>query len=833
MIYPQNFEEKLGVDHIRLQLKQLCAGPLGQGWVDRLAFNTNHAQVVKLLAQTHEMSQLLSAADVIPNSHFYDMGLSFRKAEIENSWLEEEEWFQLRQMIEVALSISRHIAVAESEAYPELKALLSLVQIEKGVINRIDHTIDDKGRVRDSASTELSRIRRELHNLQTTLRRKLDSMLRELKGKDMVPEGAEFTIRNGRLVIPLLAEHKRKVKGFIHDESHTGQTVFIEPAEVLEMNNEIRELGFAERREIIKILVQLTDFVRPMIPALRRMSTFLGLIDFIRAKARWAQLVNALVPEVTKKPQIQWQAARHPILQQSLAKAGRSIVPNDVTLTEEEHMMVISGPNAGGKSVILKTIGLLQYLLQCGLPIPVGEGSQAGMFNELFIDIGDEQSLENDLSTYSSHLGHMRHFLKFADKRTLLLIDEFGTGTDPAYGGAIAQAVLAQLVRQLAFGVVTTHYSNLKEFADQTPGIKNASMRFDTENLIPKFQLAMGKPGSSYAIQIGTRIGLPNAVIEEAKRHVGLKQVKVDDLLVNLEAERQRLQTLSAEAAAKDQKLAKTLKDYEDLKSFLENNSKMMMNQAKQEAKLLLKKANAQIEETIRLIKESQADKEKTKDARTLLEELRNELQLETVTPAVAPPPSIAKKVTVQAPPKGVARVVNITTGKPLIPKADLEVPKEIKVGTYVELTESGTVGEVLAIKNKDAEVRMGQLKSYIKLSKLNPISTGEFKSRSGQELEIPSISMKGIDLNDRMANFSYNLDIRGERGEEAIAKLNQFMDDALMLGVKEIRVVHGKGDGILRRLVRDQLQHFRQVSRMEDEHADRGGAGVTIVYMR
>lgn len=802
MLYPNTIEQKLGFDKLRALLNEACISPLGRSFVEKIRFSDNFGMVEKLVSQTAEMKRVMEIGEDFPSQNYIDATPYLKRASIEGMLLTLEEFSDLKASLQTIRLCLRFFANQEPEAFPLLSEYAKVIRVDKTITDAIDRIIDDRGQIRDTASPELARIRRKLISEQAGIRKKLDTMLRTAKNSGWINEDVSLTVRNGRMVIPLAAEHKRKLKGFIHDESSTGQTVFIEPTDVFESNNEIRELEYEERREINRILMQLTDQLRPFVPDLQKAYSFLGLMDFLRAKAKIAIQMNAINPTFVNKQFIEWKDARHPLLHLSFQKQGKSVVPLNITLHEQQRILIVSGPNAGGKSVALKTVGLIQYMHQCGLLVPMADGSSIGFFQNIFIDIGDEQSLENDLSTYSSHLTNMRHFLTMANKRTLFLIDEFGTGTEPGLGGAIAEAILEDLTKSGAYGVINTHYTNLKVLADKTDGLVNGAMRFDGENLEPIYQLEIGRPGSSFAFEIASKIGLPKAVINRAKEKLGTQQVNFEKLLKELDIERKVFAEKNIELGIKERKAAQQLSEYTRLRSDIENNEKRLVNDAKQKAKNLLADANQLIENTIREIKENKAEKEKTKTVRTQLETFgKKNLKLEEVEER----PS----------------------------QDDVFEPEDgaIAVGSYVRIVGQTAIGEVLALKGKDAEIRIGDLKSNIKLNRLEKVSNKTYKVATGEK-KLRTTS-KGVDLNERMLNFSFNLDIRGKRGEEALGVLDSFMDNAIMLGYDELRVVHGKGDGILRTLVRNHLRGYSHVAGMQDEHPDRGGAGVTIVKLK
>ncbi len=804
MLYPNTLETKLGFDTIRERLKEACISPLGQDYVEKIRFTDNLQLIDKLLRQTTEFKQIVQYEPDFPNSNYLDVRSQLNRARVEGLALTEAEFFDLKLVLRTVQDCLRFLTKREDNNFPFLRELAGPVGVDKKIPDSLERVIDDRGNVRDSASPELASIRRRIISEQANLRKRLDSILRQARQNGWIPDDLSLTIRGGRLVIPIAAEHKRKIKGFIHDESQTGQTVFIEPAEVFDANNEVRELEYEERREIYRILLALTDQIRPHLEELKKAINFLAQIDFIRAKAKLAIQLNAVMPKLQERPLIDWTDTRHPLLYLSFNRQGKAVIPLSVRLDQQDRILIISGPNAGGKSVALKTLGLVQYMLQCGLLVPMNEYSEMGIFQNLFIDIGDEQSLENDLSTYSSHLTAMKQFLIGANKRTLFLIDEFGTGTEPGLGGAIAESILEDLNKSGAYGVVNTHYTNLKVMADKTAGLINGAMRFDGEHLEPLYQLEIGRPGSSFAFEIAQKIGLPKGVIDRAKEKLGNQQVSFEKLLKELDIEKRVFSEKNLEISINQRKVAQQLAEYTALKTRLDNEQKKLINDAKQKAKTLVQEANQRIENTIREIKENKAEREPTKLVRQELERFE---QLE-----LKPEPVVAET------PRSVEEEFENDGGA-------------ITVGSYVRVAGQSTIGEVLALRGKDAEIRIGDLKSNVKLNRLEKVSKKTFKAATDVRDDRPR--SQGIDMNEKMQNFSFNLDIRGKRGEEAIGEVDRFFDDALMLGYPELRIVHGKGDGILRTLVRNHLRGYKQVGKMEDEHADRGGAGVTIVKIK
>lgn len=795
MLYPPNLDQKINFVKIKDLLKVECTSSLGQDYVDKVAFSSDYNLVQRLLDQTEEFRQILIAGEVFPNSNFTNLFPFLEKAKLEGAFLDQEEFYEVKLALQTLRGCVTFFQNHE-EKYPTLSALLGLLlDLDMNLLKAIDLIIDEKGKIRSNASKELQLIRTQLLYEEGRLRKVMERIFKEARAKGLTPEDASMTIRGGRMVIPVAAENKRKLRGFIHDESATGQTVFMEPEEALDINNEIRDLEYMERREIIRILMRLTDQLRPAIPALRKATNFLGLMDFIRAKAKFAQKTDSCKPELVKERTLSWTGARHPILEMALKSQGKKIVPIEIKLGGHERLLVISGPNAGGKSVTLKTVALLQYMLQCGLLIPVHPDSKSSLFDNFFIDIGDEQNLENDLSTYSSHLMSMKHFTQFANKKTILFIDEFGTGTEPQFGGAIAESILLSLNKLGAFGVVTTHYGNLKQVANKNQGLVNGAMRYDVDRLEPIYQLEIGKPGSSFALEIASKIGLSKDILAYAKEQIGEERVRYDRLLTQLENEKNQYSGLLRDVKEKDRLLQVRLKEYNQLKETLELTKKKYIQEAKLEAKFLLDQTNKKIEATIREIREGNAAKEVTKQVRQELEEFKKE---------VKPEKTVVKDPEIQ-----------VIGGK-------------IDPGDWVRLKDNGAVAQVVGIKNKDVEITIGDLKSNVKLSRLEKISKTEVKK------EQKALAYRGnYNTNSKMMDFSPNLDLRGKRGEEILALIQTFIDEGYMLGVKNLRIVHGKGDGILREITRNLLRSMPPVGKMEDEHADRGGAGVTLVTLK
>ncbi len=797
MLFPEHLEEKLGFDEIRQYLTEACCGEAGAKCVEQMRFSASPDQIRKFCNQAAEFIYILTSGNNLAFEQYQPVDKYYERIRVEGAFLEPESFHAIRMVLNLVLR-SHDFLMARQSEFPLLSSLIEKVYPDRNLVPAIDRCIDEKGEMRDNASSELSRIRREIYKQEQKARTMLTKIMGSSRKAGYVPDEASLTIRSGRLVIPVKAEYKRVLKGFIHDESATGSLVYIEPAEILEINNEIRDLEYQQKREIIRILTSLTDQFRPHLDMLKLAYEILGKLDFIRAKAKLAISMEAITPEITNTREISWINARHPLLERTLAKQQKKIVPLSINLHHQQRILVISGPNAGGKSVCLKTVGLLQYMLQCGLAIPVQEGSKSGVFKDMFIDIGDEQSIESDLSTYSSHLIHMRHFVMHATKHSLFLIDEFGTGTDPQFGGAIAAAILEALHKGNAYGLVTTHYSNLKKLADSTPGMANGRMRFDVGRLEPLYELESGKPGSSFALEIAHKIGLPKEIIANARAMIGTDQIELDRLLNDLEKEKQMLESSNKAAQEQKEKLSKTLSAYEQLKSTLETEKQAIIRHAKLEAKQLLTQSNQRIEATIREIKEVQAEKNRTRQLREELKEIEREVAIDDT------------KVGRQD-------------------EAPEVILGEIATGDFVRLIGQETVGEVVKLSKNQAEVVFGGIKTNIKVNRLERISA----TTARKEIRSKGTRIGGIDINTKKSEYSSELDLRGKRAEEVHSLLNSFIDSAILFGMPSVRILHGKGNGVIRQVVREQLKQFKEISKLEDEHADRGGAGITIVSLR
>ncbi len=827
MIYPENFEQKIDFVRVREAVKGCCLGEVGRWLTDKMRFMPKAADVRNRLAEVSEFIQLLQSQVDFPTDYFFDLRPLFDKMRVEGSFAEAEEIFNLYRSLSTVKAITRFFAKEENtERYPSLSAIAANVVVHTFVTDSIEHIMSRQGQIRDSASPELAAIRRELAEKQGAASKLIRRIIADAQQEGWVEPDATLAVRDGRLVIPIAASQKRRIMGIIHDESATGKTCYVEPAPVVEINNALLELESAERREIIRILRTLTDNLRPYTDDLDDALMFLGITDFIRAKARYALQIGAAVPHLADKPLIDWRDARHPILQEAFREAGRTLVPLNIALDEASRILVISGPNAGGKSVCLKTVGLLQYMLQCGLPVPMEPTSHAGIFTNLFIDIGDEQSIDNDLSTYSSHLLNMKHFVRNADDRTLILIDEFGTGTEPMLGGAIAEAILDRLNQAKVFGVITTHYTNLKHFAAGHDGIVNGAMLYDTNRMEPMFVMEMGKPGSSFAFEIAYKIGLPQDVIDDARSKVGEEHLNFDKHLREIARDKYYWERKRENIRKIERRLEEMMetekRELDETKRF----RKELMTKSKDDAKRLLADSNRLIENTIRQIRESQAEKEKTKQARQQFDEAR-----QAVEQTSDDEERILQKIK-----KLKERENRVRTSKTKqdaqLKAADVveERQRDFTIGMPVRIEGQTTVGEIMELNGKNAVVAFDNLYMNVEISRLQHLTDDE-KKKLRKSVRQGSLQ-QSYELNQRRLSFKPGLDVRGMRAEEAVSRVAAFIDEAVMVGVFEVKILHGKGNGILRNVVREYLQTVDVVTSVRDEHVDFGGAGITVVEL-
>lgn len=800
MIYPQNIEQKIDFQVIRDGLKGCCMSSLGKERVDAMQWLTHYHMVCDLLSRVREMMALLSdPALAFPHGEIYDLREALSRIRIEGLFMDEAELFSLRKVLDYAAQLERFFATLDKVKYPLLScesgvgrpnSLESRVGSPKSnigfLIASIDAILDRYGKMRDNASPELARIRKEISASQGSVSRALNAILRQAQAEGILDKDASPTMREGRLVLPVPPAYKRKIGGIVHDESATGKTVFIEPQQVVEANNRIRELEGEERRERIRILLEITAKLRPEVPQILETENYLGEVDFLRAKALFAIDMHAIVPELSKHPMIDWREAYHPVLLLNFRRQGKTVVPLTIRLTDNR-ILVISGPNAGGKSVCLKTVAMLQYMIQCGLPVPMNEASKMGFFKQLLMDIGDEQSIEDDLSTYSSHLRNMKHFVRYADTHTLLLIDEFGTGTEPMIGGAIAEAVLSQLNEQRAFGVVTTHYGNLKHLAERTEGIINGAMLYDRGQLKPLFQLSIGQAGSSFAVEIARQIGLPETIIQRATDIVGEEHIDYDKHLQDIARDKRYWENKRQNIRQREKHLEEKIAHYEEQMAGIKAKKRAIIEEANAEAADLLRKSNATIERTIREIKEAKAEKKATQAARQKVECLKTKVERQAGKTSPTSKTSPTTQSTKQP------KVLRDLSDLKILTKNPAKLIQETKLPSL-----QGGAGGRLVSSNVTDELRRKKL------------------------------------------SFNRELDIRGLRVDEALEILIAYIDDALMVNAEQVSILHGTGTGALKQVVRDYLAE-RQISMrrlksgdivFHDGDPDRGGAGITIVEL-
>ncbi len=836
MIYPKTFEYKIGFDEIRTLLKGRCLSTLGKDQIDEMGVSANAGEINEWLSQVREFKRLQEEAEQFPLQYFFDVRASVSRLRLEGTHLEENELFDLRRSLETIGGIVKYLNAGEGDdyPYPALHRLAENIMTFPKLVQGIDRILDKFGKIKDTASTNLGDIRRELAKTEGSISRALYSILRSAQSEGLLDKDVAPAIRDGRLVIPVAPGLKRKIKGIVHDESASGKTVFIEPAEVVEANNRIRELEAEERREIIRILTDFSKEIRPFVNDILESYRFLGKIDMIRAKSEFSRLSHGIEPVVEPYPHIDWVQAVHPLLQLSLEKQGKQVVPLDIMLTSNRRILIISGPNAGGKSVCLKTTGLLQYMLQCGLSIPVSERSKAGIFKNILIDIGDEQSIENDLSTYSSHLLNMKNMMKAADDETLILIDEFGTGTEPQIGGAIAESVLNRFCDKKAWGVITTHYQNLKHFADTHVGVVNGAMLYDRKEMRALFQLQIGQPGSSFAIEIARKIGLPELVIQQASDIVGKDYVQSDKYLQDIIRDKRYWENKRQNIHQHEKSMQQTIARYEAEIKDLELQRKDILRKAKEHAEELLKESNKRIENVIREIRESQAEKEKTKKIREELNAFKQDI---CDVDSMANDEMIARKIRqIQERKERKEKRKKEKAEKKLtevgLPNGDKDTSgaspeATLAVGDTVRIKGLSSVGKVEWIEGKMAMVIFGDMRTKMRAERLER-ATAPKKEEPKTYVTVGRQTRETID--NKKLNFKQDIDVRGMRGDEALNAVTYFIDDAILVGMARVRILHGTGTGVLRQLIRQYLATVPNVAHLSDEHVQFGGSGITVV---
>ncbi len=829
LIYPEQFEVKIGFDRIRELIKSHCLFDPGKERVGEMGFTTDHETILRELKLTEEFCEIVRNEDEFPIHHFVDNREALKKAEVEGAYLLTEEVVGMVKSLDSIRAILHFFKSDEEEKYPALGDLCKPVKIFPFVHDRIQKILNKHGKIRDNASSALHHIRRSQQEKQGAVSKKLNQVMGKAQREGWVDADAAPTYRNDRPVIPVMAGNKRKMGGLIHDESATGKTVFIEPAEVVELSNEIKELEYAERREIIQILIEFTSDIRPYIPDLLLSQEFLTTIDFIRAKALFAIRVEAVRPQLKSDQEFDWREAKHPLLYLAHKAEHKEVVPLSFHLSGKNRILLISGPNAGGKSVCLKTIGLLQYMVQCGLLVPCKKESVFGLFAGLFIDIGDEQSIDNDLSTYSSHLLNMKYFVKHAAADTLILIDEFGTGTEPMLGGAIAESILDELNQSGTCGIITTHYTNLKHYATSAEGIVNGAMLFDNQKMQPLYQLQVGKPGSSFAFEIARKIGLPERVLSNASEKVGQDHIDFDKHLREIVRDKKYWEGKRQKIRQSEKKLEELMARYEKELQESEKQRKAIVKEAKVKADAMLSGANKKIEQTIREIKEAEAEKERTKEVRQDLESFKENIEIDKGKEEL----QVEKRLTEirQRGSELEARRPDLRhrSKKTMAQKQEKEDP-EIRLGDMVRIIGQDMPGEVLEIRGKNCIVVFGMIKTNTKLDQLEKIraeEAGRFRIKDKSKVELGD-----WDVASRRVNFRPDIDLRGKRADEAIEIVVDFVDEAIMVSARELRILHGKGNGILRQLIREYLHTVDLVEWYGDENMERGGSGITVVRL-
>lgn len=826
MIYPATFEQKIGFDRLREQIAALCSMRAARERLAAEGFSTSAWEIGQRLALADEMRLLLEMERDFPGGDYPDIDFLVAKLRVEGSFLDVEEVMTLHGALSALGGVVSFIRV-RGEHYPTLFALTRDIAAFPEIVQRIETILDRFGNVRDNASPALLQVRRAIREREGQAAKRLQAVLSSAKGAGIVDADAQISIRDGRAVIPVSAANKRKLNGFIHDESATGKTFYVEPVEVVEINNELRELEYAERREIVRILSEFTDAIRPDTESIAVSGDYLARIDLLRAKGRWASENGCVKPILSTDDRLVLRNARHPLLQQTLRAAGREIVPLDLQLDRRKHILVISGPNAGGKSVCLKTTGIVQYMFQCGFLVPASENSELPVFRSLFIDIGDEQSIDNDLSTYSSHLLNMKHMLAGASDRTLVLIDEFGSGTEPTIGGAIAEAILEKLLEKGCYGVITTHYANIKYYASNTEGIANGAMQFDVQHIRPLFRLEMGKPGSSFAVEIARKIGLPEEIIRAASEKAGSDHINIERQLREIARDKHYWEQKRDRIRLTDRKVEELEQTYSEQLAGIRAERQEILRRAKQEAQQLIADANRQIENTIRTIREAQAEKELTRLARRELEDFR-EQQVDSAD-AAERDAAVSREIEriERRRQRRAERKAREGAAPAAAPAPEAEKPREVVEGSKVRMEGQDMVGVVQSVKGNRAQVAFGQILTTVDRRRLQVVSNSEYREATRP---VAPRTVVSADISARKLRFRDHIDVRGMRAAEALEQVQDFIDDALMVGVSTVSILHGKGTGALKEEIRRYLRSVPEVASAVDEHADRGGAGITIV---
>lgn len=821
MIYPSDFESKIGFLHVRDLISEKCISSMGKNEVSNMFFTSEEDAIISRLECVKEMMFILKQDLPIPIDNIHDILPYLNEIKVIGSYINSNQLYKimttLKMMSDLTLFFKKQKETeSNSTPFPYLDKEFSNLQVFPDIINIIDQAINKFGEVKDSASRKLYETRQQIRTASGSVQKTIKRIIEKAVSQGLVEKDTAASLRDGRMVIPLPSSYKRSIPGIVHDESATGKTVYIEPTEVVEASNKVRELEMEERREIISILKEIADNIRPYAEQIISSTLMLGKIDFIRAKALFAIDLDAQLPNISSQPELQWYHATHPILELSLRSQNRSIVPLNINFTGDQRILIISGPNAGGKSICLKTVAIVQYMFQCGVMPTLYSNSHMGIFKNMFIDIGDEQSLENDLSTYSSHLKNMKYFVTHADNKTIFLADEMGTGTEPQIGGAIAQAILETLGKNKCMGIVTTHYQNLKKFANETEGFINGAMLYDRQHLQPTFELSIGNAGSSFALDIATKIGLPKSVIDEAKELVGNEYINIDKYLSEISRDRRYWANKRLNIKDKELRLEKLLSKYEETAEDLNAKRKSIINDAKKEAKEILDNVNSRIERTILEIRRVEAEKNATRKLRKNIEDLKNEISKSEDTSAEDS--SIIKQIKYRKKQTKIKQESNKESNS----------NKTFSIGDYVILKEGGnTPGKILSINGKKAEVAFGLLRTTVNLDKL---SFSSKPAQSGIDSKNTLSISTDNDSRKRQLNFKNEIDVRGMRSDEAIQAVTYFLDDAIQFNVGRVRVLHGTGHGILKTLIRQQLQSNTAVKSFGDEDVRFGGAGITVI---
>lgn len=837
----ERLEQKIGFDRIRRIISDRCSTNYAAERTATETFCTSVSQIRRRLLLTDEMRLIMMFEDGFPSGGFIDCIDFLKPLERSSSAIDLISLRKLKTMLETLRKVTAFFDDVKDGVYPNLKRMSSRVMGFPEVQRRIEGIIDRYGDVKDTASDELYEIRKSLRDKEGAISRRISAILKKAQEEGIVDSDAGVSVRDGKMLIPVSAANKKRINGFIYDESATGKTAFIEPAEVVELDNQIKELKFAEQREIVRILFEFTEFLRPYIPDLLDSARYLGEIDFLMAKAQVALDFIAGMPVISDNGELNLRKARHPLLERTLRKEKKEIVPLTATLTPQKHILLISGPNAGGKSVCLKTVGLLQYMFQWGMLIPTSESSELPVFDRIMVDIGDDQSIDNDLSTYSSFLVNMKEMLAKADSKTLVLIDEFGSGTEPAAGGAIAEAILSEFDKRGVYGVITTHYTNLKLYASADTGVMNGAMMFDVKNIAPMFKLEMGLPGNSFAFELSRKMGLPESIIKDAETRAGEEFVGIERNLRKIARNRKALDEKLERIKHTDKTLENITDKYQKELLQIKQLKKQILDDAKKEAEEIIKGANRQVENTIKTIKESQASKEETQEARKGLQDFMSILAARKEQEAKEKEDYIERKIKQLDARKErqKQRKAQKADDKAAQEMREQQAEQErleafrsapLKVGEKVRVKENGMVGEVSKVSAKAVVVMIGHISSKMPLDKVERITSNEFKTAVKETARPVSTIKVDNSISERKLNFSTEIDLRGERLNDAIEKVTRYVDDAIMLGVGNVRIIHGKGTGVLRDEIQKLLKTMPGVASVRDEHIQFGGTGVTIV---